>query len=839
MNKFSELTDKINNIGTQIHNYLSDFYKVFIEHGNDGILSYDSYYNLSEKYGKKILEVKSNPGQTIDQARDFLKSIGVFEYDFTECEKNKSSFVDFLTSCLKQKMKNFSLSQVPLRDDRVERCFISYVCFFWEKLQNDFEIFPNVEKKRIIYLNKNDWFNFESLSECLEKTLIGIFKIFEIDFKTFKRNYSSVDVASEIPSVEKIKESIKNEEVESKFLSFFEILSTFNNENKMEIPFYQRNYVWPKALAHNIPQTISEISKIENFGVILTSKRGSTKIIDGQQRLTTMILFYVSISMFIFKELDSMGHSLEDSSKGTLNDSETSFLKTIKNVKYVKNIVNSSNDDYAKDLEKIFKFNLDKIEATNFGSDDWNSKSQIHINYKEICKSVSMIISRLEGIDRIKELIFLFRNSQFLIVDRVIDNVSDPIKLFIDTNDKRTPLSNFDLVKAYLHSKDSNNKCIKKISKIDKDISKDELSSHDDSIISAFLKYSKSINDRETIKSESLFSEYKSYFDQDLTDINSLDEHLDDFIEFIKIYRLAKGIDEDQNIALSDFVQVLSTKGKVNSIYLQYLIHFTKILCDMRKGDITNQSFIKLTNELRKCLFLIEKFHFTWKLIYMSGQSYGVVVSPLEKFIPKLNRIINEGKYSEIYKAFYKIVQDDDSILNKYIFNDQWKISKEKIDYAFEDKNVYESKDTIASVLYRLPFNLFNGGIEIKNLRDVLYKNSQPSIEHIYPQDDSLWVKESSYQPELKMYLERIGNKFILDKTENSLASNEVFKEKQKIYRQNNLVKNDKTLDFYIEDDNKNFNIMDPKLNWGVDEIKKRETYIKEKIISLWDEIIN
>ena len=87
--------------------------------------------------------------------------------------------------------------------------------------------------------------------------------------------------------------------MEAKESSFIEITS---NENKFEIPFFQRAYVWKeenwKRLFDDLFQSYKDKSSPFLGSIILKRNQGLNNIcyvIDGQQRLTTFSILLKSI----------------------------------------------------------------------------------------------------------------------------------------------------------------------------------------------------------------------------------------------------------------------------------------------------------------------------------------------------------------------------------------------------------------------------------------------------------------------------------------------------------------------------------------------------------------
>jgi hypothetical protein len=120
-----------------------------------------------------------------------------------------------------------------------------------------------------------------------------------------------------------------------------------------------------------------------------------------------------------------------------------------------------------------------------------------------------------------------------------------------------------------------------------------------------------------------------------------------------------------------------------------------------------------------------------------------------------------------------------------------------------------------------------NGGQEIN------YQN--PTIEHVLPQNSELWEQELSkkdnfdklkFDANKAIYLDKIGNYFVLNNTKNSSVGKKVFSDKKEKYKEN-------TSPLY---NNSNLSIdISKKDKWTFDDIDKRTNtlinYICENVI--------
>lgn len=149
---------------------------------------------------------------------------------------------------------------------------------------------------------------------------------------------------------------------------------------KLIVPSYQRAYSWEET---QLKQFISDILEIGNknyyFGhFILEEKSDSFEIIDGQQRITTFILFAMVCKLFGAADAEDYSRKFE-----TVNYDQGAFLliqNVIQNSNVDKEISISSGEPQTLSLKRIlFALNYFKNLFSNKGKDKiWLDKSNIN-----------------------------------------------------------------------------------------------------------------------------------------------------------------------------------------------------------------------------------------------------------------------------------------------------------------------------------------------------------------------------------------------------------------------------------------------------------------------------
>lgn len=217
------------------------------------------------------------------------------------------------------------------------------------------------------------------------------------------------------------------------------------NNNKIETTFfvdaYQRGYRWTKnevrALLDDIKEfSQSDYNKKDNFyclqPIIVTLKNGQWKVIDGQQRLTTLFLiyiFYINIYSSAWKK-EEYPFKLVYKNKTILEDC-LNYLSLNKNIDEL-----SLNEKYSDDMDCYFV-----IEA-----------------YKEVFSFFSELKENPKTCNYIDDMKKIFDNNMKVIWYQICDcSEEDEIRIFTKINMGKIPLTNSELIKALL-LKDSEDK---------------------------------------------------------------------------------------------------------------------------------------------------------------------------------------------------------------------------------------------------------------------------------------------------------------------------------------------------------------------------------------------
>ncbi len=593
-----------------------------------------------------------------------------------------------------------------------------------------------------------------------------------------------------------------------------------DKDKEVTIPFYQREYVWSKELIENfIIEISSDKNEMLNIGNILISiendrpgPKNIHSLVDGQQRITSLILIMNHISK-ILRKVDLSDFDLE--LQNLVDKCSKSSL--------IDNLKNNSNPIYISSLKKV----LDHDVNNEFKS---SSDYAIEKNYEVIAN----YLNQFDG--ESNKNIFIKLTKVLSII--TYDSISDEIELFINTNSSRKPLSNYDLIRSYLISKipdNVNNIELKKLNDMMDELTKllkfnnNWSEKAEDMFFILLLNYYEKIHLNINNNQKDLFKRFKMTFDVMINSFEDLISLMDEIISLLKSYRVIKNIDTIEKIYLSDFILSLGDGLKTLSIYDMFLLYFvdkTKNVNDEKKQNV-------LLNQFRNVALILEEFEIKWKIFQFGGDSLSNVITRLFiKFVDEVDHEIDEGNFEVVFEKTRSMINSsqDDDFFKKIITNEKYNDINEYI----TSNNIQKTKIAL-KIINRVAFNLFNNNsIEYKINSTKYFNHSKPTIEHIFPKSYSKWEDDDKTNAlTLIPYLENIGNKFIFNKDENSSAGNKKFKDKIAIYEDYNDLKLDHTLNFKLRDNK--FNLLE-KDKWTVKDIILREEYIISNLLKIWEQ---
>jgi uncharacterized protein with ParB-like and HNH nuclease domain len=506
--------------------------------------------------------------------------------------------------------------------------------------------------------------------------------------------------------------------------AFSQKISNVLNKGKFIIPDYQREYDWDESEINELLEDIEEIKSNESYFIghmVFEGKFTGTefKVIDGQQRLTTLtIMLCVIRDLFYKNEFKDLGDGIND--KYVFNKDVNNISYAILENKmpypvlqtYVQNVPNE------KDLEVKPTKNGEKkiIKAYDHFNDLYKDK-----NEKEL-----------------KDLRDKILNIEIIFV-AVSDNV-DAHTIFMTLNATGKDLTPIDLIKNQIFS------LYPKQPHIDEpnDTWKKIINNVDDNGVKFLNNYWSSRYKK--ISDSRLFKEFYK-------NIVKTKEPIKDFLNQLfndsSIYKkIINPTEEDWN------------KQNEYNIYLSI-----NAITNVFKIEVANSMLISLIREyenknitlkyLNKALNCIERFHFINNAI-CSNRSSG-----LDQFYSKSARDLLNG--SDKHNKHFLI---DDFIKNLEI-----KIpDKNEFSLNFDTKLYFSSKSAkqkklVYYVLSKIEYKMQNSNIQLHNM----------SIEHIYPESP----KSDEWDKIEEKYIYNIGNLVLLDAELNSKIGNINYQKKK------------------------------------------------------------
>ncbi|WP_297285967.1 DUF262 domain-containing HNH endonuclease family protein [uncultured Brachyspira sp.] len=516
-------------------------------------------------------------------------------------------------------------------------------------------------------------------------------------------------------------------------LSLIELLSnTANNEFYFSIPLYQRDYSWKKD---NISEFINDIfdaygDYIKNnntnyfFGSIITviddKDHNKHNLIDGQQRLTTFILFLKIIQKDFNEECFSKINLYSEDDQEIISELRT----------YLKNCL------WAKKKE-ICKIMSEKSNDSSYLIDllldkDLNNNILIHKNYdllKDFYNDLKKEYS--DNFNIIKFISFVLSNIEFVKVET--SSRSSALKIFSVLNTRGLELNSTDIIKAEMMSDLSVNR-------------------HKD--FESKWRYLEQKSSELNTSLESLFKYYITMYKPD-----SIKGTTDESIR--ELWK-----DKNKWDAIIEFEYFITCYEYIMNMRNSYIWCLRHLLI-MGKNAYTwipVLTSMKFKNYSDNDIICIAEFLVKWHWLHLIN---GYTIEKIKSFNFSILRVIksDNNSVSEIIKLEPRVIIYDNKtleILSKGVCN------------TLRISNFYNLKwgRALLYFLYNKPL------LEtLENTIDIDFTPLKSTIEHIYPQNpkDDVWINCS------EDFKHKLGNLTLLDKRSNIQASNDIDK-KIKIY---------------------------------------------------------
>ena len=510
------------------------------------------------------------------------------------------------------------------------------------------------------------------------------------------------------------------------------------------IPIYQRKYKWTLEQCNRLIDDIinAGISKKEHFtGSVIYKDKSSgsftkTYLVDGQQRITTLLLIVKALNVISCDKLD------DDNYKYIYNKT-TGFLLADKDESSMGyKLLPGEND---KDIFEAIMISKSIKELEDNEKIKEDKDNSLYHNYKEMLNRISELIK--DG-DYLRN-IFYEGLSLLTIVEMILGTDDDPQAIFESINSLGLKLSNSDLIRNYLLMTNENQDTL--YNQYWKPMQNDNIGENNmESFIFNYLMMKKSYS----INSGDIYKEYVKYArDNNL----SKEELLKDLYETSKIYvpfiKYSKSYSNNTNELMKELRDMAQTTA------YPFLM---KVFIDQKNEVITEDILDKVINLI---------------IIYLVRRTIcGVPTHSLRGFMLNLyNRIFklenNKNRYFDSVYAFLSNLQTNDVLK-----------SNSDVLSSLETFELYKNVKFATYLLYRLENGRYpNISGEVSYANDI-------SIEHIMPQtlteDWGDMLGENADEIHSK-YLNTLGNLSLSSRSKNSIMSNESFIFKRDILNDN------------------------------------------------------
>lgn len=452
------------------------------------------------------------------------------------------------------------------------------------------------------------------------------------------------------------------------------IQQLFNNSESIRIPAYQRAYSWgDKQCSQFLDDLLEQKGKKYYLGQFLFEKDGNTLfIIDGQQRLTTTILFLSAIAKIkILKgeNVDNIRETYLTDVFKTIDDDQVIFKKVTQ-----KHLVSAIDDTETISQKRIIEaFNFFEIELSKLDTENLNLIQQTLEN---------AVIST------------------FYITNKV-----EATQVFEYQNNRGKELSRFEVIKAYLMHQIyiqsiNNNQANNDIAEIQ-------------SIISKTYRYIEAVEGYFT--ENELLDNYCNLFFNIGGNIEAIKEKLNKeenktqwiklfFENFVELTHSAKSIVSNKN--KSDITNLFFVGNEANWKLVLLTLFY--------KGEVTGDTFIKILKLLEVLCFKLKLGDYrTDYLPHYSKQYFNPKVAyNIDNLYQDIKNVTETG-----FKWYWNDGDKFKNIITNYFDNEKWHYNRNTIKFVlWQYENSLRIKNRSGALLDKDLYNCY-------------------TIEHIKPQN--------------------------------------------------------------------------------------------------------
>lgn len=523
----------------------------------------------------------------------------------------------------------------------------------------------------------------------------------------------------------------------------------FQGEKQYKIPVYQRAYSWEEKQWNTFLEDLEEATRSENcyfFGNISLeeSENNTAEIIDGQQRITTIIIFIRALYNILEKKEFNENQTKKQEVLSKLKEIYLNPKAKLKTVEYddgyFENYIIKNNNSYPNQT-------LSQIRI---------KKAKEFFNKKLESKSTEEILKLFESLKKAQILSIAFNNKK------------DSILMFELQNNRGKELTNLERLKSYLSyqiytycEKETCEEKLRKITKIFESIYcllQDINFLDEDRILNYFNIAKFDFNYRENDDDKNYRKELKKA------------KEPKDKVTWIEDYM------EGLKLAFID----MKNFGQLKSDYKDYLLDLD--VWEVYPFIIKAYEFFREDKKnLEEIFKALEIIAFRDKLAQTRANLSSRLNGVLKKFKEKKDVENLKNSLKEICKNQYwsdkKLFGADDEDENSLLRS----IYKEK-----------RNRDIARYILMRYENYLRKDDAKTRGYRVTKDSIENRELEHIAPQTEKGEKAKSGYETYndhfREMYVDCIGNLLLIPQSQNSSLKNIPFKDKLKSYKESPLL---------------------------------------------------
>jgi len=505
------------------------------------------------------------------------------------------------------------------------------------------------------------------------------------------------------------------------------------------IPVYQRNYNWKredqvKQFINDIEILLEKPQRQHFVGSLVycitkdTLNGQERSIVDGQQRLTTLMLLLYAIK-----------HVAKERS----NDA----------------VAKAINNNYLENREIADKYKLrlkpsvsddDDYKEIALGNDDLHSTSNVGLNYAFCKEQVGEWIDRGFSYDQIINAIKRLQIISILLKEEDGDN---PQQIFESINSTGMELIAADLIRNYILMNKDNDTQEKLYTNYWRKLENLLPNPRD---LESFLRLYLANKQMYLTSKKNVYSEFKKYWNEQLKNVDE-SSLLQDILRFGEhYYRLYYSNDAD--VLGEELVNYRVLRSDMPAPFTMQVMEL------LRTGAITVEqasSVIRLIN-----IYLIRRY------------ITNLDTNDISRYFPTYLRLVRERCAKEGYKNFYKICKD--VLINSTRQKTSYIPDDADIKNYLKTANAYNLKN-IRWILEKIELKKSNVPIEPGSL----------SIEHVMPQTKgTAWTEANNVSfEEYVSYVNRLGNLTLAAKVDNTAMGNRSFAVKKEILHKSSHIK--------------------------------------------------